>query len=432
MSFKVKKRRQTRQGLGIEQVLRVAGVAVIVFLFVVGGLGLSNNSTQGMQTPLGATPLPGSATPVTFPQVPLGGTPLIADRTYFHPTGLFSVPHFRDFELAPDGEELVDPVAVGGTSKISRAGATFIDGPAYSVLHVFIENNPDNGVKSIADLDKLYDAENLKAAWSNFTEGYREVGRKTVDGRYTVDFELGLNGNIYLARQITRVQENGWLQVTRLVVPNNNPDLLNNLEKAVWSGFNFYPKLLANPISWGAITDTSAGYQIRFPATWKRSSDFGGQYVVTGTLGDIYTSLTTRNEPGKKINSEDEARAWVKTFRPSSTIYTAKTEPREGNANVYTVSFNDPDPDGNSRSGIVTLLNGKNGLVSAYYLYTARNVDLLTAPTVPAELATSRNTLQLLDIASLVPTLTPTVTPTPLPVTPTLSVSATPVGTPVN
>jgi len=99
---------------------------------------------------------------------------------------------------------------------------------------------------------------------------------------------------------------------------------------------------------------------------------------------------------------------------------------------VYTVSFNDPDPDGNSRSGIVTLLNGKNGLVSAYYLYTARNVDLLTAPTVPAELATSRNTLQLLDIASLVPTLTPTVTPTPLPVTPTLSVSATPVGTPVN
>jgi hypothetical protein len=431
MSFKTRKRRSASQGISVEQVLRVLGVAVIVFLFVVGGLGLSNNSTLGLTaTPgLGATPLPGSPTPITFPQVPLGGTPLIAERTYFHPTGLFSIPRFRDFDLAADGEELADPAALGGTSKLSRVGATFINGAAYAVLHTFIENNPDNGVKELGDLEKLYDTVNLQAAWTNFTGGYEETGRKIVDGRYVLDFRLGLSGNTYLARQTTQVQE-GWLKVTRLVVPDNNPGLLDNLEKAVWEKFAFYPKLLANPISWGAITDINAGYLIRFPAAWKRSSDFGGQYVVDGILGTTYTSLTTRNEPGRTVNSEDEARAWVKAFRPNATVYSAKTEQRDG-LTLYTVSFNDPDPDGNSRSAIVTLVNGRGGLISAYYLHAARNVDLLTAPTAPAELATSRNTLQLLDTAILVPTLTPTVTPTPLPVTPTTAgATIPPAGTP--
>lgn len=425
MSFKVKKNRSTSRGVGIEQVARLVGVGVIVFLFVVGGLGLSNNSTQNTPTPIGATPLPGSPTPVNFPQVPLGGTPLIEDRTYFHPTGLFSLPHFRDFDLAADGEELSDPIALGGSSKISRVGATFINGGAYAVLHTFVENNPDNGVKEFNDLAKLYNEENLKAAWANFTGGYKETGRKVVDNRYVLDFELGLNGNVYLARQVTQFQE-GWLKVTRLVVPNNNPDLLNNLEKAVWSKFTFYPKLLANPISWGAITDPVAGYLLRFPATWKRSSDFGGQYVVTGTLGteNIYTSLTTKNEPGKVIKSEDDARAWVKAFRPNAKIYTVKQD-----AALFNVSFNDPDADGNSRSAVVTFLNGRNGLISAYYLYTARDVDLLTAPGAPPELATSRGTLQLLDAALLVPTLTPTATATPLPATPTEAVTATQVVT---
>jgi hypothetical protein len=403
------------------------GVAGIILILLLGGLGIGAQNSQ--TAVVSQTPGPGTAAPIVFPAVPEGGTPLVEDRTFFHSTGLYSIPHFVGFELAPDGEERIDPATSNGTSKIARMGATFINSGVLGVLHAFIENNPDRVLNNTDDVNKLYDKAYLDSAWSNFTGGYKETGRRKTDKRVSIDVELYLNGNTYLGRQTAELQD-GWTKVTRLVAPDNNRALLDSLEAKVWAGFTFYSILLAEPVGWNAITDIGAGYILRYPGTWsKPTGNAGGPFIVTGDENGASVTLTTRSEPGKAARTADEAKAWVRALRPQATILNTATENRgsaSGTITGFTVSYNDPDADGNSRSAIVTLLNGPNGtLYSANYLLSSRDLDLLNASAVPPNLAASRNSLLLLDLTRLVPTLTPIPSATPLPVTPTLALTPT-------
>lgn len=426
MTFKPKKRKRSQSGWSGEQVIRLLGVAGIILLLVLGGLGIGSQNAQNAA--ISPTPGPGTPTAVTFPDVPLDGTPLVEDKTYFHPTGLFSVPHFVGFDIAVNSEERVDPTQSDDPQKIARMGATFIDSAVLGVLHVFIENNPSRNVRTIDDMEKVFDKTYLDSAWSNFTGGYKETRRVKTATRVTIDAELYLSGSTYLGRQTAELQD-GWEKVTRLVAPANNPGLLDNLEAKVWQRFTFYPALLTQPVGWSAVTDTVAGYILRFPPTWSVTAAAPGlPQVVIGTENGFAVTLTTRADPGRTVRSADDAKAWVRELRPQSTVLNVATESRQtenGTVTGFTVSYNDPDSDGNSRSALVTLLNGNNGtLYTANYLYGARSLDLLKAEAVPANIAASRNSFFLLDVRRLIATLTPVPTVTPLPTTPTA------VGTP--
>jgi hypothetical protein len=422
-----KKKRSSDSVFDGQRLLQLAALGILVTIFAIGGLGLGSPNTN---TTTAATPTVGNGSPtaMVFPTVAPGGSVLTPDRTFFHSTGLYSLPHFAGFDLAPDGEEKVDPAAGGSNTTFSRVGSTFINASLLSVIHVFAEQDKDkaNPVNTLSDLDKHYDKVNLDGAWANFTGGYKETKRGIEGDKYVIDFQLFLNGNTYLARLVTKL-EGDWRLVTRLVVPDNNPGLLDALTAQIWPSFVFHSDGLSAPISWNAVADPVLGYLLRYPNQWTQLEGYPGrQFVVSGTLNNNPVTLTTKGEPSKTAKTEQEARAWVTALRPNATIYQVKPETR-GDASGFTLSYNDPDADGNSRSAIVTLLNGANGtLYSANYILNARNIDLLGTVNVPPELAQSRGTFAILSTAKFVPTLTPTATWTPEPTS-----TPTPQGSPV-
>lgn len=431
-----KRKRDAAPELSGQRMLRIIALLVLASIFAVGGLGLGNPGTNSSATNVAPTPGVGSPTALVFPTVPPGGFTVVPDRTYFHSSAVFSMPHLLNWDLAQSGEERVEPTQ---GVKIARAGATFINGPLLSVIHAFVERDPDRTAKTLQDLDKYYDKSNLDAAWTNFTGGWKETKRATQNDRFVIDFELGLSGNTYLGRQVSHF-EGDWLMVTRLVVPDNDPALLDQLQQIIWNGFVFYPNIAQWPLGWSATADPAVGYVIKYPADWRKlDGDQGRPIIVNGTLRDVTVTLTTQGEPGKAAKTEQDARAWVTTAHPKAAIMTVTPETR-GDASGFNISYNDPDPDGNARSALVTLLNGTNGtLYSANFLTSVRGLDLLsTSATVPPEIGQIRATLTLLSTARFVPTLTPTNTLTPTatlpvtvtpPLTPTAGVTTTPVPT---
>ncbi|MHB8629699.1 MAG: hypothetical protein ACYDBJ_25060 [Aggregatilineales bacterium] len=417
-----------------ERLLRILALLALVAVFALSGLGIARQN-QNANASISPTPGVSSPTPNTFPTVPPGGTILTLDRTYFQPSALFSVPHIVGWDLPPDGEERVDP-SQGST--ISRAGATFINGPALSVVHVFAERDLTRKAKTLADLDAYYDKKNLDAAWSNFTGGYKETGRRTDGDKFIINFELYLNGNTYLGRQVSQF-DGDWLKVSRLVAPNNNPALMDALQTVIWSAFTIYPAEASPPLAWPAIADPVMGYAIRYRPEWTSIAGGAGvPNIVSGPLRTATITMTTRAEPGKVVKADADVRAWVTSLTASATVQTVQPT-TINDVNGFNVSFNDPDADGNPRSAVATLLNGANGtLYTATFISTAHGVDLLSSdPTVPPELAQLRATFIIIPTSQLVPTLTPTVTPTPTvtytpSITPTASntVPVTPSATP--
>jgi|GEM_PF-1129369 len=415
-----------------ERALRITALLGLVAIFALSGLQLQrgDTSTTGI-TPTAAN---GSPTALIFPTVAAGGAVLVRDYTYFHPSAVFSAPHLLGWDLPTGGEERTDPAQGAG---ISRVGATFINGNALSVVHIFAESDPKRTAKTVQDLGAFYDKVNLDAAWQNFTGGYKETKRHIEGDQYIIDFELYLNGSTYLGRQVSRFSD-AWLVVARLVTPINNPKLMDDLQAQVWGGVVLYTNEANTPLSWSSVADPAVGYVIKYPAAWnKLSGAFGLPYIVTGPLGSMTITMTTQGEPGKAARTDPDARAWITARNPKAVVQTVKPF-SSGDASGYVVSYNDPDADGNPRSSVATLLNGTNGtLYSAIMLSTTRGIDLLNDAdkTIPPELGQMRSSFMTLNTARMIPTLTPTNTLTPtitptntatLPVTPS---TATPAAT---
>jgi hypothetical protein len=415
-----------------QQVWRILTL-LLVIVFVLGLVVVS----PGLNNPSN-TPTPGTPTipAVVFPTVAPGGTQITADYTYFHSSGLFSLPHLVGWDPAPSGqgqsaETRIEPVGTPGTpgsSQVSLVGVTFINGQALSVVHAYIEKDPARSAQTFDQLSQYYTPDILSQAWSNFTGGWKELNRHAEGDVLVINFELYLDNGTYLARQLSRFDQ-GWLMILRLVVPNNNPALLDQLQQVVMPGYRLWPQALTTPLSWNAVADYAAGYLIRYPPDWRVLDGSPNRpYTVAGLLGPDSITLTTRAEPGRTVKTEDEARAWIKATWPNATVQTVKPE-THGDAAGFAASYISPDADGNKRSAAVVLLNGANGtLYIANEQSSARDQNLLDEANqaISPDLARVRSTFTVLPVSQLVPTLTPSVTPIPSQ-TPTSEVSATPV-----
>ena len=425
MPSKSSRREKPSQASPTERLLRIIALLGLVTVFALSGLlGITRQTTTPGVSP---TPGIGSPTPLTFPTVPSTGTVLTLDQTYIHPSALFSVPHIVSWDLPPNGEEKVDP---SNGVKISRAGATFINGAVLSVAHVFVERDPDRKAKAVADLDAYYNKANLDAAWTNFIGGYKETKRRTDGDKFIIDFELYLNGNIFLGRQVSQF-DGDWLKVTRLVTPDNNPQLMDNLQETIWSRFTVYMAQANIPIFWPSVTDSVFGYVVRYQPGWNLvNGTAGNPFIVAGPLRGANITMTTKAEPGKSVKADTDARAWVTAKQATNAILTVQPATING-VSGFNVSYSDPDTDGNARSAVSTLLNGPTGsLYSVTFVSSTRGIDFLgTDPTVPGELAQLRGTFMLIPANQLIATLTPTATSTAT-ITPTATITSTVTNTP--
>jgi hypothetical protein len=397
--------------------LKRLGALLLIVVFVLAGVvSITPQNTAQNFTPT-EPPIGG----VVFPTVPPGGVPVVADYTYFHSSGLISLPFIHDWDLAPQSaeqgpEQRVEPVGTPGTpgsTQSTLAGVTFINSKALSVIHAYAERDPSRNTHNIEQLNQYFNNEVLNQAWINFKAGWSELNRKIENDTLIINFELKLDDNVYLGRQLARIEQD-WMMVLRLVVPNNNPPLLDQLQTAVWPHYRLWPQSLTSPISWTSVVDYALGYVVKYPPDWRKLDGVPGQpFTVSGVLGADTITLITRAEPGKAVKTVDEATAYVKANWPNATIQTAKAE-AHGDATGFAVSYINPDSDGNQRSAVVTLLNGVNGtLYVANLQSSARGQDLLVDTQAPPDLARIRASFFVVPVQNLMPTAIPTITPTP-------------------
>jgi hypothetical protein len=406
-----KKNKNSPNGL-----VRLFTLVLIVVMLLAGVASFPNGLTGQTLTP---TISSGSVVPtVQFPEVPPGGTTVISDYTYFHPSGLISLPHLEGWNIdEATGNEVFEPTE---STKLTRVGSTFINGVAFSVVHAFAERDPDRKVSSVQDMDGFYTKTNLDGAWSNFTGGWTELNRRAEGDSFIINFQLNLDNNAYLGRQISRLSGE-WMMVTRLVSPSNNPQLLDSLQNAVWSKYQLWPQVLSVPLKWGSIVDPVLGYIVKFPPEWKQADGSpGNPYTIEGKLGTLTITMSTRAVVGKTAKTEDEAKAYVSATWPNAGVQSVKAA-TVNDSSGFAVSYIAVDADGNKRSAVALLLNGNNSTLYTLNLQTsARDQDLLDPANsaIPVELTQIRNTFFIVPSDKLVPTLTPTATtipPTPLP-----------------
>ncbi len=368
------------------------------------------------------TARPTATTPglLPLPTVPPGGLRLVPRQTVFHSSGVFSVPQIIGWNQSIDYPE--ETILPRGTSEFARFGMSFINADAASVIHAFVERDPDRHVGSkkvvsIQDLSAYYDQETLSQAWAQYTGGWKEIGRRLESNRVVIDFQLGVYGNPYRGRQISKISGD-WLLVLRLVAPGNYPGLLDRLQSLVLPGFQLWSEALVAPLEWSALADSVAGYVIRYPPDWSKiDGELGKPLVIMGRISHDVITLTTRSLPGQAVRTEEKARAWLKATWPWATIQTVRPERRNA-ASGFTLSYIDIDEDDNPRSAIVTLLNGANGtLYVANIQTTARGLDLFDT-NVPNVLATVRASFFVLPPDQLIKTPTPSPTASATPTAP--------------
>ena len=115
-----------------------------------------------------------------------------------------------------------------------------------------------------------------------------EVSNRTISDVFvTIDFNLREGALGYYGRQVSW-QEDEHLFNLRFVVPNNNPDLLANLQIVFLEKLVFYPHLVDSQLSdWRSEMDAVNNFMIKLPNDWE---------ILNGGTGDLATYNSPLNE----------------------------------------------------------------------------------------------------------------------------------------
>lgn len=388
--------------------MRLVGVLFFVFVFVVAAFPVSQPTPVAPEATLAAEQ--------GAPPVPVGGTAVDQYGTYFHPSGAFSAPRLIGWELPAETadsvpEEILMPV---GESLVSRAGATFINSAAESVAHLFVEQDPRREQETTEALNDYYTPERVQEAYNLYNGGSQELNRSLQGEWFVINTAMQHEGRRYLGRQISRV-DGTWLMVARLVVPDNNPQLLDRLQALYQDQYHLWRSSLSAPLDWNTLVDDSAGYVIRYPRLWTQEDGASGApFTISGDMGAFRYRLVTRRIDTSAPQTEGEARVWVETAFPRAQIQSVRAEERE-RATGYTVSFLASDADGNQRSSLITLLDApRGGVVMALLQIQSGGRDLLKADADLGDLSLLLRTFNVVDVPlPPTPTPAPSVTPTP-------------------
>lgn len=388
-------------------IVLVAGAIVPIFT---RGMNSANQSVQPTTVPTATFPAPPATSSVTF------------DTLYFQPSGIFAV-------AQPEGWEPSAPVNEAG-----RAAITMTNNTALSVLEATVEQ-PAVPVADVEALDARFDETYLSTSWSRYG-AWDETARRTEDDRLILDFNLTLNRQQYIARQISWT-DGEWIYSTRAVAPANANQLVVHLVNGMADSLIPFKQFAGTPFNWTAHYDDVANHIIRFPSTWSVVDNVaGGPTSIVGPNGE---ALRLEQVSGATIASAEDAEAWVMQRQPNATILTT-AEVTRGEASGYSVAYSFSTVDGDAQSGLAVLLTDSDGTVHAANLrFAAADVDLntLDAPEADPEATaepmvdtSADSTLALvMRTFSMLPVSLnlagPQVTPTPLPTATTVEVAAT-------
>jgi hypothetical protein len=355
---------------------------VIVFVFVAGLIGPFTNNDTNDNTNTNdfeptSTPRPALPDPDLNPQL-TGEAPRIQRSGYFQsfwPAG-------SDWQVSDEPIE-IDPetgtLTVGLVLNSTLAGA---------VIHTFMSQGNYDSIDSLnTKLDLTY----YSGVWgpTATTDGYDswEPTANRVEGDTIItDFDLVSNGLPYLGRDITRLTP-GWLYITRLVVPENNPALLDLLQQLVIPSFIGFTELQQLPAEWPIYADQQLGFVLKYPETgWEVAVGNEGQPATLNFTADTYDGrVRLWAVPNQPITTPEEASAWLMSEDSHAAILGTEVITRERGTG-FLVSYTTQDTD-NRYSGLAALINDASGTLYVAILWVKDpDINLLDLENLPPAL----------------------------------------------
>jgi hypothetical protein len=322
-------------------------IAVVMLIAIVGSsiFQLFDRNLNPVQTPAPTqTQIP------TFPPPVADLNSITFTTLYMQPSGLFSVPIPN-----PPAWNSTEP-----TSNVTRQSVAFRND--LSVIEAYVEN-PGIPITSTDQLNALYTTSILQGSWSRYSP-VRETGRRVeadqdtsniFGDRVLIDFELGFRQQTFLARHVAWT-DGTWVYVVRVVMPDNARDQLLVTLDGVVRGFQANTQFRSTPMDWAAAFDPQSRHLIRFPASWIITDSAPGlQYSISAPDGSV---LRLQSRTGG-VADETAARNFVTAERTGATVMTVVPLTR-GDSTGFGVSYSLTNPDGDSISGYMVLLNGVN------------------------------------------------------------------------
>lgn len=343
---------------------------IIIFTFVVSLFANPGTTTTVVPTSALSTPRP---TSIIVP-TPDANPNLEGQLPHIHSSGLFQtfLPRGSEWSIEDnpfdqEGDRL--DTVIQSTSRLVVLHTYVLPGTEYESLQSLSDNF----------LNEAYYA----AEWSNYGS-WEETGREVTDASVTVDFDLGADGVSYIARDISRL-EGDTLYVARVVVPANNPALLDLLTVDVQATFFSYEQLQAVPRAWPAYIDQQLGFVLKYPADWQIVAGAPGRpATLRSGSGQPEATIRLEAHAGAPLASADEAEAWVAALDETITVQ-GSTALEHPTGTGYEVAYESRDAAGDRHSGLVVLLNDAAGsLFVANLQLNAGGLNLIDAESLDA------------------------------------------------
>ncbi len=369
MSYSRKRNRRLATAIGTVIAL------MIVFTFVLSLINPGVVTTDDFEDFPTFTPA-GVEFPPPDPNPALDGEP-----PYVHSSGYFQTfrPFGTDWTVAEDSTAQSDTVL----------SVVFQSSERLAVVHNYIRRGVE--VESVQSLDQEYLTEaHFAESWIDY-ESWEETSRTVGEDSVTTEFALVSEGAEYLGRDITRLGEGSWTFVTRIVVPGNNPGLLDTLESYVVPAFVGYPQLQALPQEWPAFADHEFGYLFKRPNEWQRVAGGAGSPATFTPSRDADAGLVrVWAEGDRALDGASDAEAWLVELVPDAEVI--GIDPLvQGEASGFQVAYSFRDLDGDPRSGLFVALQREDGAALAANLQVREtDVNLLEGAALEGALADAR------------------------------------------
>ncbi len=375
------------------QLYTYMGIFLVVLMLLTSILPNFSNNQQPIEAPT-LTPQPSA----TFPPPITDFSTIALDRRYLHPSGLFSV-------AQPSGWDTANPANNGQQVTVNMTNSS-----ASSVIEAQVEILP-SPIESLEALSSHYSSAVLEAGWRGYTNA-TETGRRidAASERLFIDFELDLGQQVYLARHVAWLDANGWINVIRVIVPNNARDLLLYLIDTLPATIEPVDLFAGTPTIWTSFYSPQDDIIVRYPNAWSIVDGQQGSTPVT-IEGASGTFLNISTEAETPIASAEAAQAYVEGLRSGNRVISVQEATRNG-ASGYSVAYNFATLDGEPGSGLALVLNDADGtLYVANIRVPGASVDY-NMPDMQAEPVLILSTFNLTTDLGL-PEPTPEVTPEP-------------------
>lgn len=309
------------------------------------------------QTP----PVEPTTVPTITPPPPVADLASITfDRTYLHPSGLFSV-------KMPSGW-----LPTNSTTTTSEAQMTMGNSPQLSVIEVRLVK-PATPVTNVTEVGQIFTKEWLDASWREY-QSYNESLREVVGDTVQIDFTLSRNNQNFIARQIARVVGD-WVYITRVVTPVNAADMLRYLLAETDKTIELKSLTADVPLEWASYSDATWQHLIRFPGTTWQNVD--GTAGVPASFQSPTGVLRVEAIDGKTVTNADEATAFATSTRSGLTVQNVKPV-THGGVEGFQVAYTVTSLEGDTESGAMVLLPGADNKlhVANLRLTTGGSVNL--------------------------------------------------------